>query len=76
MTTNIDSNDPNDLLEDDEQATTGVVEVAQRDGEQLRTECSESTRRVQRKFEALRKQLSGSRYSQVSAEGRKSKPAL
>lgn len=53
-----------DLLEDDELATTGAVKIAQQDGEQLGQECSAASTRVKRKFEAVRRKISGT-YSQV-----------
>lgn len=70
--------DKDDLLEDDVQSTTGVVRSAQQDGEQLGQECASASTRVRKKYEALRKKLSGA-YSHVrsapaSSSGRGSRP--
>ena len=59
---------PNDLLEDANE-TTGVVQVAQQSGEQLSAECAVLARRVRRKYEALRNQVSGA-YSHIEPRGK------
>lgn len=56
-----------DLLEDDPLATTGVVQIAQEAGKALEDQCTATTTKVKKKFETLRRKISGT-YSLVRPE--------